>query len=279
MALVAPARALKAVKAVGAGKPRWANLGFRVLVSLVAPVAIVAIWWRASADSTSLYFPPLSKIMSSFSDVWLSHTFVSQAVPSLERFALGLLIAAVAGVGGGLLLGLWRGLGDAATPVLEFARATPGVTLAPLAIVVLGISSRTQVVIIAIAAVWPILLNTIDGVRSVDPVLIDVGRSYQISKRNQILRVTLRSASPQIMAGLNTAVAIGLIMIVVSELQGATNGIGYTLLQQQRSYNIPAMWGSIVLLGLLGCVLNAGFRAAERVVLRWHRLMRETSSK
>jgi ABC-type nitrate/sulfonate/bicarbonate transport system permease component len=270
MALVAPARKLR---------PDWTGPGFRVLASLVAPVAIVVIWWQASANSTSLYFPPLSKIMSAFSDVWLSATFMSQAVPSLERFALGLLIAAAAGIGGGVLLGLWRGFGDAATPVLEFARATPGVALAPLAVVLLGISTTTQVVIIAFAAVWPILLNTIDGVRSVDPVLLDVGRCYHVSRRDQILRVTLRSASPQIMAGLNTAVAIGLIMIVVSELQGATNGIGYTLLQQQRSYNIPAMWASILLLGLLGSVLNVGFRAVERVVLRWHRLMRETSSR
>ncbi|MEV7340080.1 ABC transporter permease subunit [Streptomyces sp. NPDC093544] len=274
MALVAPARKLRAVKPLLGTHPV-----LRVLVSLVVPVAMVVIWWQASANSTSLYFPPLSKIMSSFSDVWLSSMFMSEAVPSLQRFALGLLIAAVAGIGGGVLLGLWRGLGDAATPVLEFARATPGVALAPLAIVLFGIDSKTQVAIIAFAAVWPILLNTIDGVRSVDPVLIDVGRAYQISRRDRLLRVTLPSTGPQIMAGLNTAVAIGLIMIVVSELQGATNGIGYTLLQQQRSYNTPAMWASIVLLGLLGCVLNVGFRAAERVILRWHRLMRETSSK
>jgi ABC-type nitrate/sulfonate/bicarbonate transport system permease component len=272
MALVAPARRLRAVT------PRRSGPAFRVLVSLVVPVAIVVIWWQASAQSTSLYFPPLSKIMSAFSEVWLSGTFKSEALPSLWRFALGLVIAAAVGIGGGLLLGLWRGLADAAAPVLEFARATPGVALAPVAIVLLGISPTTQIVIIAFAAVWPILLNTIDGVRSVDPVLIDVGRGYQISRRDQILYVTLRSASPQIMAGLNTAVAIGLIMIVVSELQGATNGIGYTLLQQQRSYNIPAMWGSIILLGLLGYLLNVGFRAAERVILRWHRLMRETSS-
>jgi sulfonate transport system permease protein len=251
----------------------------RALIQLVAPIVIIAVWWFASEYSTSPYFPPLSGIVTSFIAVWISPSFLTDAVPSLAHFAIGLAIATVVGVGGGLLLGLWRRIGDAVAPVLEFARATPAVALAPIAIVAFGIRPTTQVIIIASATVWPILLNATDGVRSIDPMLVDVARSYRLGRADRIFRVTLPAAGPQIMAGVNTAVAVGLVMIVFSEMQGATNGIGYTLLQQQRSYNISAMWGTIVFLGILGYLLNLGFRAVESVVLRWHQMMQRISSR
>ncbi len=250
--------------------------GRDVILELVIPVVVIAVWWFASASSASPYFPPLANIVASFVRIWISPTFVTDALPSLAHLAVGLVIATVVGVGAGLALGMSRFLSDAIWSLLEFVRAIPGVALVPAAILLLGIGPTTQTVIIASAALWPILLNTIDGVRSMDPVLADVARSYGIRWSDRFARMVLRSAGPQIVAGMNTALAIGLVMILFSEMEGSTNGIGYTLLASQRSFAVADMWSSIVFLGLLGYLLNVAFRGFEAFVLRWHRGMRET---
>lgn len=253
---------------------RLARLG----LELAAPALIIATWWIASSGSTSLYFPSLSSIMTSFRDVWLFSRFGSDAVPSLVHLAEGLALATVLGVLGGLVLGLVPVLADAFAPVLEFLRALPGVALVPAALLFLGIGPTMQIAVIVSAAVWPILLNTVDGVRSVDPMVNDVARSYRVRWRDRLLRLVLPAASPQIVAGMRTALSIGIVMIVFSELVGSTNGIGYQLLQAQRGFAISEMWASMILLGILGYVLNFAFRALENLLLGWHRGMRQKVS-
>ncbi|MGI8680405.1 MAG: ABC transporter permease [Jatrophihabitans sp.] len=245
-----------------------------VVLELIIPVAIVTAWWFASAGSASLYFPPLSKILTAFGHVWLFSHFTTDAVPSLEHLALGFTLATVLGVLGGMLLGLMPALASAFAPTLEFLRAIPGVALVPAAILLLGIGTTTQVTVIVSATVWPILLNTVDGVRGIDPMITDVARSYRIGWSVRLPRLVLRAASPQIVAGMRTALSVAIVMIVFSELVGSTNGIGFQLLQSQRSFDIPAMWASMILLGILGYLLNVAFRGFERLVLGWHRSMR-----
>jgi len=248
----------------------------RLGIEFAVPVVLIATWWIASSGSTSLYFPSLSAILSSFRDVWLFSHFTSDAVPSLLHLAAGFFLATVLGVLLGLLLGLTPMIADALAPILEFLRALPAVALVPAALVLLGIGPTLQVVVIVSATVWPILLNTIDGVRSIDPVVNDVARSYRIRWSDRLFRMVIRSASPQIVAGMRTALSIGIIMIVFSELVGSTNGIGYQLLQAQRGFAISEMWASMIFLGLLGYLLNIAFRGFERLVLGWHRGMRLT---
>jgi len=257
-----------------ASRPRVAALlgrgPGRAIARLLAPAILVAAWWIASANSTSPYLPPLSESLSAGWHTWTSSAFLTDAVPSLVHLGVGLLVASAIGVALGVVLGRLRLLGEVIWPVLEGARATPAVALVPAAIVLFGIGAWTQIVIIATATVWPILLNTIDGVRAVDPLVEDVMTSYRIRPVDRVFRVILPAAGPQIMAGVNTAIAIGVVMIVFSEMQGATDGIGYMLLQQQRSYDIAGMWGTIIFFGLLGFTLNWLFQRFERRVVRWH---------
>ena len=120
-------------------------------------------------------------------------------------------------------------------------------------------------------SIWPVLLNTIDGVTGIDPTLNDTARVYGVSGRQRLLRIVLPAASPQIFAGMRTSLSLALILMVISEMVASTNGIGYFVLQSQRTFAIPEMWSGILLLGILGYVLNAGFMLVERRVLRWHR--------
>jgi ABC-type nitrate/sulfonate/bicarbonate transport system permease component len=245
-----------------------------VAVELIVPAALIAAWWLLSARSSSVYFPPLSTILTAMRKFWLFAHFGSDALPTLEHLGAGLLIAATIGVAGGVALGLTPVVADAVAPIVEFLRAIPGVALLPAALLLLGIGAKMQVSLIAYGTVWPILLNTADGVRGIDAMVNDVARSYRIGWFDRLFRMVLRAASPQIVAGMRTALSIGVTVIIFSEMIGSTNGIGYQILQAQRSFAIVDMWGGIVFLGILGYLLNVAFRGFERWVLDWHRGMR-----
>jgi ABC-type nitrate/sulfonate/bicarbonate transport system permease component len=245
--------------------------GLAVALEITVPILLLVIWGVWSSGSDTYYFPPLTDIFKTFADTWLFERVGSDVVPSLVRLALGYGIACAVAVAAGLALGLSRPLRRATDPIVQFLRSIPPPALLPFGILVLGVGTSMKVFIIAFVCLWPVLLNTIDGVAGVDPTLRETARVYDISRRDQILRVTLPSAAPQIFAGMRTALSLALILMVISEMVASTNGIGYFVLQSQRSFAIPEMWSGILLLGILGYVLNVIFVLIERRVLRWHR--------
>jgi ABC-type nitrate/sulfonate/bicarbonate transport system permease component len=241
------------------------------LLEITVPLALLGLWAVLSASSDTYYFPPLTEILETFMDTWVFERVGSDVVPSLMRLALGYGIACVVAVVAGLALGLSLTLRRAADPIVQFLRAIPPPALLPFGILVLGVGNSMKVFIIAFVCLWPVLLNTIDGVAGVDPTLRETSRVYGIGARDRLLRVTLPAAAPQIFAGMRTALSLALILMVISEMVASSNGIGYFVLQSQRSFAIPEMWSGIVLLGILGYVLNGLFLLVERRVLRWHR--------
>jgi ABC-type nitrate/sulfonate/bicarbonate transport system permease component len=242
-----------------------------IALEISVPIALVALWAAYSASSDTYYFPPLTKIATAFRETWLFDRVGSDVVPSLLRLGLGYLIASTVAVGLGLLLSLVGWLRRASDPVVQFLRAIPPPALLPFGILVMGVGDAMKVFIIAFVCLWPVLLNTMDGIGGIDHTLLDTARVYQISARDRILRVMLPAAGPQIFAGLRTSLSLSLILMVISEMVASTNGIGYFVLQSQRTFAIPEMWAGIVLLGILGYVLNLIFLLVERRVLRWHR--------
>jgi ABC-type nitrate/sulfonate/bicarbonate transport system permease component len=242
-----------------------------VVLEVTVPLALLVLWGVASRGSDTYYFPPLTDILQTFMDTWVFERVRSDVVPSLTRLALGYGIACLLGVGVGLALGLSRPLRRATDPIVQFLRAIPPPALLPFGILVLGVGNSMKVFIIAFVCVWPVLLNTIDGVAGVDPTLRETARVYGIGTADRLVRVTLPAAAPQIFAGMRTSLSLALILMVISEMVASTNGIGYFVLQSQRSFAIPEMWSGILLLGILGYVLNAIFLLVERRVLRWHR--------
>jgi len=115
-----------------------------------------------------------------------------------------------------------------------------------------------------------VLLNTIEGVRSVDPVLVDTCRSYRVRGALRLRMFVLRAASPQIMTGVRQAQQIALILMVISELVAAENGLGYSIVQFQRGFQIPEMWSGVIVLGVIGVLLALLLRLVERRVLVWY---------
>jgi ABC-type nitrate/sulfonate/bicarbonate transport system permease component len=239
-------------------------------VSLIVPVIILVLWWVLSAGSTSAFYPSLETILQNFRETWLFAHVGSDVVPSLIRFLLGYLLAVVGGIGLGVLFGRLRTLDLAFGPAVQFARSIPATGLVPVSITLMGIGDAPKIWLIAFVCVFPILLNTIDGVRGIERGLEDVGRTFRLTRRQRIFAVQLPSAAPQIFAGMRIALAIAFIMMIVTEMVGATSGIGFVTLNAQQSFQVPLMWSGMILLGVLGAFLNVLFLLVERRVLRWH---------
>ena len=247
----------------------------RLAWELWLPALLIALWAIFSATSTDPYFPPLSEILDKFADVWFFEGIRTEIWPSLQRLFVGFALACVAGVGLGLALGVMTRVDNAVRPIVEFLRATPGVAILPVMILLLGLGDSMKIAIIALVATWPILLNTIDGVRSVEPVLHQVTASYRITLADRIRFVILPAASPQIFAGVRQSLAVGLVLMVTSEMFASTDGIGYATINFQNRIEIPEMWSGIVLLGLIGVGMSVVFqivqgRVGTAVVLGQH---------
>lgn len=244
------------------------------------PVLVVLCWELAARRAQDVFFPPPSVIAARMhelwfsgpaSRLWLTSDAVGDILPSLARMAAGLAGALIAGVALGLLLGRSERALAYLDPLLQFARAIPPPTLVPVFIVLLHLGTPMQIVSIAFGAVWPILLNTADGARSVDPVQTATARVFKLSATDRLVRIIVPSALPKIFAGLRLSLSLGLILMVFSELlPGTANGIGFQLVDAQSRSDLPTLWSAIALLGMLGYLLNTLLLAVERRALRRH---------
>lgn len=242
------------------------------------PVLLVLLWELATRDTTSLYYPSPTRVARAFVDTWMTaETMTGDVLPSLTRFAVGVLASIVIGVVAGTAIGMTPWLRALLEPMLEFFRAIPPVVLVPVLMLLLGIDDTMKIAVIVSGSVWPVLLNTIEGVRGIDPVLSDTSRSYRIRGALAYRNFILPAASPQIMAGIRLCLAIGLILMVISEMFAASSGLGYQIVYFQRQFMVPEMWSGILLLGLVGVVVAAIFQLVERRVLHWYHGSREVA--
>ncbi|MGW0477727.1 ABC transporter permease [Nonomuraea sp. NPDC003214] len=263
------------------GRRGMAGRVWRVVASRwLLLVVLVAVWEWATRAAGSAFFPPPSTIATRMHAMWfsgppdrlfLTELAVENVLPSLGRMAGGLAGGAAAGVALGLALGLSARVYDYLDGVLQFLRAIPPPALVTVFLVVFGFGLKMQLAFIMFSIVWPVLLNTADGARSVEPLHLDTGQAFRLSRAERVFRIVLPSALPKIFAGLRLALSLSLIVTVFAELlPGTTNGIGFQLTVAYSSFNLPAMWAGIVLLGVLGYLLNELFLLVERRVLAWH---------
>ncbi len=238
--------------------------------ALWLPALLVVVWWVASSGSRSIYFPPLRTILAALGNGLTAGPLVGHAAYSLGNLAMGLLIATVLGVGLGLLIAEYGWLQRILDPLLQFARAVPQVALVPIVIGVLGIGAAPKIFTIALGCVWPVLLNTIDGARGMETGFADTSRAYRLPAALRFRRVVLPGALPQIMAGIRVSLAVGVVIMIVSELFGADRGLGFFILQAGRSFDVANTWAGTLLVGVVGYVLSTAFALIERIVLRWY---------
>jgi ABC-type nitrate/sulfonate/bicarbonate transport system permease component len=237
---------------------------------IVTVILLLVVWEVVARIKQTVYVPPVSTIFLTFIKEWFSPTFGQQAVPSLYRMAVGYFFASLIGIGIGVVIGSFKRIYQLLDPALEFWRAIPATAIIPVGILLIGIGDQMKMVVIAFGAMWPILLNSAQGARLVPTERLDTARIFGLTPVETLLRVILPSAAPMIAAGMRTGLSIAFIMIVVSEMIGSTDGLGYYILQAQRTFAIPEMYGGIGLLAILGYLLNVMFVWVEHKVLAWH---------
>lgn len=243
---------------------RWA------FVTLTVPIVLLCLWQLVAEIGRSFYFPPPTAIAGAFPETWLQGRLADDVVPSVLRLVIGYVSALAIAIGLGVLVGSFRRLRLFSEPVFELFRAVPPPVLVPIVMLFTGIGTNMQITVIAFGCIWPILINTIEGVRGIELTQVDTARSYRLGGWRRLFTVTVPAASPKIFVGARQALAIGIIMMVISEMFASTNGIGFNIIQFQRLFQVTEMWSGIILLGIIGVAANVVFRFIERRVLRWY---------
>lgn len=249
-------------------------------IQLAVVIVAIGCWELVTRSAGNPNFPTPSSIVSTMyhqwfdgpvSHLWLSADATGNLLPSLGRIAAGMAVAGLAGVVVGLIIGRNAVLADLTEPLVHFGRAVPPPTLVPAFLFVFKIGSPMEIGVIAFGVLWPVLLNTIDGARHVHPGHLETARAFRLGPGQRLARVILPAAAPKIFAGLRLGLSLSLILMVISEFEGSTDGIGRELLVAQGEFDIRTMWAVIVLLGLLGVAANALLAVGERHALAWQR--------
>lgn len=234
---------------------------------------LLLLWQELSVNEIvdSIYIPPVTKIFRA-----LYETIVSGELPmhyghSLARTFLGYFIATVLAISLGIIIGWSRIAFNLTEPLTELCRPVPSPAIIPMIILLLGIGNEMKVFIITWACFWPILVNTVDGVRGVDRVLVDTARTFGSTQREILKKVILPAASPSIVTGMRVALAVALILTVISEMVAGRNGIGFYILDSERTFRVPEMYAGTFSLAAVGYLLNRGFVAADRGFMGWYK--------
>ena len=250
--------------------PRW-SWNTRLL-GVVFIGLLLVLWEMAAVNAIfpPMSFPRISSILATWWQLVTSGELPAEVLPSLWRMFAGYFIGVALGVAMGLLMGYVLFFYNLLEPITEVLRPIPSPAYLPIMILFLGIDDEMKIFMIAFATLFPVLLNTYIGVRSVDPIQLQTARTFGVSGRRLLTQVVLPASSPFIFTGMRISLAVALIVMVISEMVAASSGVGYFILSAQRGFKIRDMFAGVLTLAMLGYVLNRLFLLIESRVLAWH---------
>jgi NitT/TauT family transport system permease protein len=236
---------------------------------LLFGAAQLALWAGRVAPST---FPLPSAVLGSAADLAGNGSFLASVGSTMAAWAEAMALAIVIGVPVGLLLGAVPFAERAVQPLIEFLRPIPAVVLVPLVLLIVQDNQRTKIAVVVFASVWPVLINTVYGVRSVDPLATETLRSFGFGPLGVVRLVSLPSAAPFIATGVRVAASFAFVVAVAVELIGTgMAGIGTFAAQEENgAADMSVMIAIAVWTGLIGLAVNAVFVTAERRLFGWH---------
>lgn len=238
-----------------------------------AIILFLALWELGptylASSATRVFLPPLHEVLAAGADLIATGQLQTHIAASLTRSVAGFSIAVVLGISLGLVIAWYRALHSFLNPLLELFRNTAALALLPVFTLLLGIGEESKITIVAFAAFFPVLLNTIAGVRTVDPLLIRAARSLGLGSFALFWKVILPSAVPTIFTGIRMAGTSAILVLIAAEMVGAKAGLGYLITNAQSSFLIPQMYAGILTVSLLGLLVNILLVTAERHFSRW----------
>ena len=236
-------------------------------------ISLLTLWELGSKFEIvhPVYIPRISLILQALLSVISSGELLLHYKVSLFRMFTGYGLSAVLGISCGLIIGYSRVVFNLTEPVIEFCRPTPVSAIIPVVILLLGIGNEMKIFIVAWASFWPILVNTIDGVRGVDRTLIETARIFGATSWELFRGVIIQAASPHIVTGMRVSIAISLIVTVIAEMLAGNSGIGFFVLDAERTFRIPEMYAGVFSMAVVGYSVNRVFVLAESHIMAWHK--------
>lgn len=234
--------------------------------------AFLALWWTVSNAGwiSRVFLPTPEATWASLAEgLGAEGELLAFTGATVTRMLQGWLLASVAGVALGALIGTSAAARAYLQPTLEFIRPLPASALLPLAISIFGLSGNMVLSVVAFGAMWPVLLATVHGFAAVEPRLKEVALCLQLSRRAFVWKVGLPNALPDILAGMRLSMTVSLIVAVVGEMIASQPGLGQAILLAARSFRASELFAGIVLLGLIGFASNAMLALAEKKLLKW----------
>ena len=241
------------------------GLGVLTLLALVVAleVAVRAAWINPA------FVPAPTVVLSKLWDLLSRGLVTGPLLETLTLLFTAYVGATLLAIGTGLLMGRFRFIHGLLEPLVEALRPLPKPALLPPLILFLGLGTPMKLAVVGLGVFFPVLINTVQGVRGTDPVLLDAARTFGHGSRRQLLRVVLPSALPMIVAGMRISLGLGLILVVIAEMLAGTGGVGYLIIDMQRSFRVAEMYAWIVILAVLGFGLNEIFVRIERRAIHW----------
>ncbi|MFD0313300.1 ABC transporter permease [Streptomyces flavalbus] len=247
------------------------SLLLRAVTRSAAVVALLLLWETAPrlglVDRT--FLPPFSEVARAWWELAADGQLAENARASLVRSLSGFGLALVLAVPLGLLIGWYRPLDHLLGPLLEVFRNTAALALLPVFVLLLGIGETSKIAIVVYACTWPILLNTISAVRDVDPTLLKLARSMDLSTPRLFRKVILPASVPVVFTGIRLAGAVSILVLVAAEMIGAKAGLGYLVNSAQYNFAIPQMYAGIVTISAIGVAFNQFLVTVERRLSSW----------
>ena len=241
-------------------------------LSGIVLIALLLAFWQLSAMYliNSPTWPTVTRIFAAWFENIADGTLAGHLLATFWRQMLGYGLAIVLGVGLGLVMGYYRVLYNLFEPLVEVLRPIPGPAYLPILVLFVGIGHEMKVVLILVASLFPILLNTYSGVRSIDRVQYDTARTLGLGTFATFRELVIPAASPQILTGMRISLAISLILAILGEMIVSNDGLGYFVLLSQRTFKVPEMYAGIFTLAIFGYALNRVFLQIEAKLVRWH---------
>lgn len=236
-------------------------------------IAALLALWEVSARSwvSSANWPPLSGIAHAGLAALASGELPQVFASSLLRMAIGFCAGSALGIALGLCMGRFRLVNAALDPLMQLLRPIPIPAIVPPLILLLGIDAGMKVFVVAFGSFFPVLVNTVAGVRSLDRTLLDVARTLHVPTRRTLRTLVLPAALPYIFVGLRTSLALALVVTVIAEMIAGSEGIGYYVATMQFAMRTQEMYAAIILLAALGFGLNLAMVSIEKRLLHWYR--------
>ncbi len=244
------------------------------LISIASPLLLLLLWEICARSNIidTRFFPAPTVIVEKMFQMSASGEIWEHLRASMQRLAIGLIFGGVPAILVGLAMGLYRPIYAAVDPIISATYPIPKSSLLPLMLLIFGLGEGSKIVMVAIGAFYPIVINTAAGVRQIPPIFLDVGKNFKASRLRMFSTIALPGALPLIVTGVKLGAGMSLVLIAIAEMVGAKNGLGYMIWNAWEIFDVATMYVGLFIIALIGFALNLLVDLVERLVIPWKRI-------